>query len=477
MTLPLTPAWLWFLIASLVATTRLTELGLSLDPALFSAVAREVAESGGWWSPRATDDLFPFFHVHPFLAIWGQAVVFKLFGASDFTARLLSVALGCGTFVYLYRLGELLGGERLGHALAAVTLFTIPFVGRLATFYLDVPLTFFLVASLYHFLRAVILKERSDAALSGAFLAAAFLTKGLAALPMIPALAAAGAIRLRKRVLRSPAFPLVIGICFAIVFAFCALQARLGSEVFWRKYLFDHVLGHTLSQGSRVGPWPFISRFVQEHPVHLVLALLGIAIAWKRREWRKPVAIGWAATAFFFVANARVGVPHLHYYHPIYPLVNLAAAAAVCAIFPRWDWGRVAKGLLVFAVAYQAAWHVIPLPMRRKPQSDYFQLRGPMAAFREEGVAALEAVGIGETDWVYREMSLWYWKLPTKLVSADAAAGRLVLVPQDATADRARLAARGYDPCLSSERYVLYARRGSSRSVCERPPFDRSLLR
>lgn len=473
----LTPPRFWFLTAWLVATVRLSEHGLSLDPALFSAVARNIAENGGWWSPRASDTLFPFFYVHPFLGLWGQAVVFKLFGANDLTARLFSVLLGCGCFAYLYRLGDLLGGSRLGHALAVVTLFTIPFMGRLATFYLDVPMTFFLIAALYYYVRAITLRETPSAALSGLCLGLAFLVKGLAALPMIPTLVVIGALKLRGKLIRDRSLFICLGLCVVVVAAFCALQDLFGTESFWRVYLYRHFLGHTMPQGSRTGPWPLLWRFVREHPLHLLIAIAAIGVAAKDRQWRLPIAIGWAGGLIFLAANARLGVPHLHYLHPIYPLINLPVACALCAWFPSWNWQRIASALLVVGLLYQAVWHVLPIPMRKKPESDYFQLRGMMLALREKGVTELQGVNLSDSDWVYLEMSLWYWKLPTRMVAAADANARAIVVKASEDAERS-LSDIGYRPCVRSERLAVYLKQSDEAvPLCDGPPFDRTLLR
>lgn len=135
--------WLWVLAAFILVSTRLTELGISLDGALFSSVARNLSRGGSWWSPGATDTLFPQFYVHPYLALWMQAIVFKIFGATDHTARFLGVIFGSASFFFLYRIGELLLDKRFANCLAFVTFLTIPFMGRIPSFYFEVPMTFF----------------------------------------------------------------------------------------------------------------------------------------------------------------------------------------------------------------------------------------------------------------------------------------------------------------------------------------------
>ena len=62
--------------------------GINLDSTTYAVIARNITEHGGWFNPTYT----PFYHSgfaeHPYLVLWMQAVIFKLFGANDSTARI-----------------------------------------------------------------------------------------------------------------------------------------------------------------------------------------------------------------------------------------------------------------------------------------------------------------------------------------------------------------------------------------------------
>src|SRR3989338_6370726 len=177
--------WVWVLTAFLMASPRLFEQGISLDPALYAVVSRNFAGDGKWWSLKFGQTLFPQFFEQPFLVFWIQGFVFKWLGASDYTTRLLGLGLGSLGFYFLFRIGELLGGRFIASVFALLCVIDVNYVGRLATLYLEVPLTFFSLGALYYFLLWARSQKNFAALQAGLFMGAACLTKCFAALPAL----------------------------------------------------------------------------------------------------------------------------------------------------------------------------------------------------------------------------------------------------------------------------------------------------
>ena len=104
------PFWRWsdfersdYLFLSLGAlmllTLKLNQYGIGLDSAIYASVTRNIAEGGNWLSPTYTEFYHTQFAEHPPLVFWMLALVFKLFGVNDVTARLVSILTGWGSIL------------------------------------------------------------------------------------------------------------------------------------------------------------------------------------------------------------------------------------------------------------------------------------------------------------------------------------------------------------------------------------------
>ncbi len=79
------------------------KFGIKIDPAIYSAMARDVAQGLHVW-PLNLPVMFPEFYEHPPLTIWIMGIFMKLFGESYLVAAIYSrlCALGCFILVILY---------------------------------------------------------------------------------------------------------------------------------------------------------------------------------------------------------------------------------------------------------------------------------------------------------------------------------------------------------------------------------------
>lgn len=151
------------------------------DEGRYAEIAREMAESGDWVTPRLNG--IKYFEKPP-LQYWITAAAYKAFGIHDWTARLWTAVAGFLTLLATYWAGRTLLGPAAGLYGAMVLGSSIYFVllGHLAT--LDMGLTLFTTLSLCGFCYA----QRDDATPSEtrlailttwAAMALAVLSKGL----------------------------------------------------------------------------------------------------------------------------------------------------------------------------------------------------------------------------------------------------------------------------------------------------------
>ncbi len=471
--------WLWVLIAFVVASTRAFENGISMDPALFSAIARTFAREGVWWSQRASEQLFPQYFEHPFLPIWLQGLLFKLFGSNDTTSRYLGLLAGPGSFYFLYRIGERLCDRRFASLFCFLTLLSAHFTGRMATFYNEISLTFFLLGAFDFFLRALDQRPIWWGFWSGIFLGLALWCKGLAVAPLAATLTAVALYRQRFAVFRSPALWVMLGVAGLFAGGFCGLQSVFGSYPYCSRYLAGALLHKVMGPGAVAGAPQFWTVFFSTHPLHCFLALAGLVEAVRGRAPRQAVVVGFIASLFFLVAGATLGKTYFHYFYPIYPMVNLLSAAFLYGIAEREGWAcRWHRGALGFAAVYTVLWHLLPFHMRRPVQSDWVQLAGVVKALKGRGIERVEAVGIPDIDWIYREMSLWYWDVDSHMAQEPGTVqGQLVIAPAALAGAETALLGRGYRRCAASLKYDLFVKQAELVEVCRRAPLDPTLVR
>lgn len=153
----------------------------SWSEAIYAVAARDIVATGDWLSPtRSTLWLHD-----PPLAVWATAFSFKLFGVTEFSARLFSALCGVACVVFTYTLGVRLIGRWAGLLGALVLLSSVHFF-RFARFGMaDVPYALFFSLALYAFWQG---REKSSAYLwSGLWIGLALLTKSFNAL-LIPLL-------------------------------------------------------------------------------------------------------------------------------------------------------------------------------------------------------------------------------------------------------------------------------------------------
>ncbi|NCN27722.1 hypothetical protein GW915_09120 [bacterium] len=82
---------IWILLLSLLSVAlKNSEQGLSGDAPLYASISENMIESGDYFSlDAAVPDFKPNYNEHPHLSFWLQALIFKVFGAHDWSARIL----------------------------------------------------------------------------------------------------------------------------------------------------------------------------------------------------------------------------------------------------------------------------------------------------------------------------------------------------------------------------------------------------
>src|SRR5436309_1244284 len=112
----------WLLLALLLCATVMLLWNLGAHPlknwdeSIYAEVAKEMVRTGDWLTPHWNSR--PWFEKPP-LYLWLAATSFKLFGITEFAARLPSALSGVGLVAIVYLLGQRMYSTTVG-VLAAV---------------------------------------------------------------------------------------------------------------------------------------------------------------------------------------------------------------------------------------------------------------------------------------------------------------------------------------------------------------------
>jgi 4-amino-4-deoxy-L-arabinose transferase-like glycosyltransferase len=473
--------WFWFLASFLICSTRLFEFGTNYDSTIYSLAARHFSRNWTWFSISADNIQFSQFFEHPFLGIWLQGIVFAVLGPSDETARIVSLFFGAGSFFLLYQFARSLSNARYAGLYAFLNLCTVPYMKLIPTFYLDIPLFFFMLASIYTYKTAMKEGAWYQAAGSGALLGLAFLTKGAAALPALAAIGGLTVYYRKKGFIRARELWICLSVPLIIVSLFCVAQAHYGTYPFYLLYFKDSLIRRTLVPGISIGPGRFLLGLFK-HSVLLLIIIPFSVLAYKKcSQTREVIIVGLICLIPFLVAGMLLGIPNEQYYVPLYPFLNMIACAALYFFILEREvpWERIA---IVLAIAFQIWWQLMPFPLRKKYNADFYALRGLMSQFKERGIHKIEVIGglpyglLRNNFGLQAEVFDWYWDLPMVIVSGvDKTSGDLLLLSHGQKTARDEALKVGYRWCAGSQNFEIFTRLADFDSICENQMFKSEL--
>ncbi len=267
------------------------------DEGRYAEIAREMALSGDWVTPRLNG--IKYFEKPP-LQYWATAVAFKTFGENEWSARLWAGGTGLLCVLLTYFTGRRLFDADAGLLAAAVAASTPLFllIGHLNT--LDMGLTFFLHLAVSGFLLAQ--KEAENARpwmlLTWSALALAVLSKGLVALLLPGATLVVYSLLARdfspwRRLQLGSGLPL-----FLLIAAPWFVAVSLANPEFARFFfIHEHFERFLTTSHGRYQPWWYFLPIILVGALPWTLAMLAAMAS----AWRKTVDSGFQASRFLLV--------------------------------------------------------------------------------------------------------------------------------------------------------------------------------
>lgn len=139
------------LVSALVLLWRLGRGSLDdWDEAIYAQISKEIVEGGNWWTLHW--GFTPYLRKPP-LFMWTTAIIYEVFGVSEFWARAASAFSGVALLVITYLIAKQLYDRRVGLIAAAILLSSYQYVASSRFGTTDIMLTFFTYSAVYAYLR------------------------------------------------------------------------------------------------------------------------------------------------------------------------------------------------------------------------------------------------------------------------------------------------------------------------------------
>lgn len=331
--------WLpWILFASAIFVL-FYQIGAAAlfepDEGRNSEKAREILVLQDWVTPH--ENFHPVLD-KPIFFYWLIALSFKLFGVSEWAARLppALAALGCVGLVYYFARTYWGRWQALWSALILLTSAEFFILARIVIF--DMPLTFFLTLALGAFYDAGhsenTQRRRFMCLLMYSALGAATLIKGLIGI-VVPGMVIFFYLLLSKQWSILRRIYLVPGaLLFLAIVLPWYIEAGARNDGYLRYYFWDEHFGRfTGSDFDRTQPWYYfvIVGLAGFFPWTLSLPFLAARYRRKALDDKTLFLILWVALPFLFFSVSKSKLPH--YILPIFPALAVLIAAPLVSLY------------------------------------------------------------------------------------------------------------------------------------------------
>jgi len=328
------------------------------DEARYAEIAREMAVTGDWLTPRLNG--FKYFEKPP-LQYWATAVAFKLFGTTEWTARLWAALTGFTGVLAAAFLAYRLKGPRAAFVTAAILASSALYIGLAQFNTLDMGVSLFLALAMF----GLVLAQRDDASpvaergwmlVAWAGAALAVLSKGLIGI-VLPAIATFAYIAFERDWRLLKRLHIVSGgAVFLAIAAPWFIAASMANAEFARFFfIHEHFERFLTEVHQRYQPVWFFGGVLAWGLVPWTLTVL---VSF-RKAWREAPAqrfrplrflLVWTVIVFAFFSVSSSKLPS--YILPIFPALAVMAGTAYEGTDRRWF---VIQAVLVATIAFAAA--------------------------------------------------------------------------------------------------------------------------
>jgi len=351
--------------------------------------AREILLLNDWVTPH--ENFLPILD-KPMSFYWLIAFAYKIFGISEWSARLPTALFALGCLLLVYRFTRQWWGpwEAMWSVLILLTSVEFFLLARIVRS--DMALTFCATWALCSFYSAMHAENEKTKKLHCFFmytsLAVGTLIKGLIGL-IIPGMVFFAYLLLTHQWSILRRLHILSGaILFLVVVAPWYLWADAQNPGYLRYYFWDdHVTRYLTDEFSRTQPWFYFALVVTVGFLPWTFCLPFVAKdCWQKLDDKNMYVVLWAILPLLFFSGSNSKLPH--YVLPIYPALAILAGRKIASLFTatkpkeRWSlylpWSFAASFILYLLIG--GVWErLLPIPLQ-KSVSDNFVYIGFSAA-------------------------------------------------------------------------------------------------
>jgi 4-amino-4-deoxy-L-arabinose transferase-like glycosyltransferase len=295
---------------------------LYYDEAIYAQVSKEIVRNNKWITLHWNGALW--FHKPP-LYFWATALLFKVFGPSEFCARFFSAASGVGSVALTALIATYLRDRRAGFLAGLILISSALFVFNARQGTTDVTLTFFILVASYSYLRSE--TEPRFWLVTGLACSLAVLTKGAAGIisPAIIVLSLVFDRRLKDTGLKG--FRAGVILFIALTASWHVVLILLHGRTFVDEYFFKHVLQRSTADlhSYHYGPFFYLGVFWEFVWPWVLFAPVSIFAAFRRNESRILLILAVFPLLLFSLATTKFQ----WYVVPVLPAYAILTALAI----------------------------------------------------------------------------------------------------------------------------------------------------
>lgn len=318
------------LLAFLLVWPKKWEPGGNLDALWYCAIAKNIFETGNFFHFFISRYDYTKFYDHMPLLYWVTAGLFKLFGPSDFVARLFPMLCSSMSYLLVYLIGKNIRNADFG--LTAVLVYTLCFGNTKwnGAVLHDVPLTTFSLGLTYFFILA--LRKPVAYYLSAICFALGVFTKGPIILGVAGAIVFSLLLKRDSTPIRQRHFWGALGLLAALLaLPFLPALQFDGHSIYYQFYVWKkaYFVPGGQSMAERLG----YLRVLLVADAILFPLILGTLLSKTKEESSSPLAdIPQWASLFILIPLSLFKTKFPHYLLPAYPFLALWGAGAAL----RW---------------------------------------------------------------------------------------------------------------------------------------------
>ncbi|WP_413581379.1 ArnT family glycosyltransferase [Bdellovibrio sp. HCB288] len=448
------------------------EPGIGLSSTTYGAFAANILNGQSLFNFRLGPGVFDPFVDHPPLIIWLQAASFWLFGVSAQILRLPSSILGVIAIFCTYWITRKRFSETAGVFSVLALLLINPFMNFTSSGWLDMGMVGFIMLGFAVFESFKDDRSKIKLALSGMLFAAALLSKGLAAMGLLPIAIYILCQRLRFSELLILAISALIPI---------ALFDGLFYSVHHREFFswYSERRETNAAEMARVYTdkadhlWYIKALFTHSHIFFLAM-LVGLFVFLKNRKSMRS-----GSTAIVLLCLGEIALHSLvygftnkeynQYIVPTFPWIAILAGFGCAQLFKKADASKLAQRVATLSLLLFIAATLISTKIHMGEDNEVRAMASTVAELKELKQIRIASIPGNQHSWEgLASYASWYLQLEPTLHNEDALTDKLqifeaILVDKKVSSrQHATILAKGYSLCLTTDLYRLY----TDQSIC-----------